>query len=132
MLLESGQLLSNAHYFTGGHGICKQTHFNHPCSIWTRTSTDNYKWLSQLAYALCDEYTYRYDKTHAWQDNIQWLRDNVPDLPQIGMTPFAQAMPEIYKINNNAIQAYRNYYIYEKSHLAVWKRRDHPEWWYFR
>ena len=127
MLLESGQLLSNAHYFTGSQGICKQTHFNHPCSVWVRESIDNYIWLSQLGYALCDEYTYRYDKTHAWQDNMQWLRDNVPNLPNIGLTPFAQAMPDDYQ-SKNAVEAYRKYYIKEKGHIAMWKRRQVPYW----
>ena len=127
LLLEAGQLLSNAHRFTGGQGICKEAFKNHPCSIWARSSTDNYIWLANLGYALCDEYTFRYDKTHAWQDNMQWLRDNVPDIPQIGLTPFVQAMPDYCK-SGNAVEAYIKYYCYEKTHLANWKLRPIPNW----
>lgn len=128
MILETGQLLSNAHYFVGKSGICKPTHFNHPCSKWARTSQDNYIWLSQLGYALCNEYTYRYDKTHKWQDNMQWLRDNIPDLPKTNITPFVQAMPDYCKVEKDAVSAYRKYYCMEKQHIAKWKMRPIPEW----
>jgi hypothetical protein len=43
------------------------------------------------------------------------------------MTPFAQAMPEQYR-NNDAVIAYRNYYIGEKSEMLQYKNRDIPEW----
>ena len=127
MLLEAVQLLSNAHHSVGGIGPCNKAFFNHPCSVWARASRDNYIWLSQLAHALCVEYEYRYGKVHAWHDKVHWLMDNVPYLPDIGLTPFAQAMPDYCK-NADAVKAYRNYYCYEKTHLAQWKARPVPEW----
>ena len=127
MILEYGQLLSNAHWSVGKEGICRKSHFNHPCSIWARFSIENYKWLSELAVVLCDEYTYRYDKTHAWADKIKWLKNNVPDLSAAGLTPFVQAMPD-YCRSNDAVQAYRKYYKEEKRHIVSWKRRMVPEW----
>jgi hypothetical protein len=53
---------------------------------------------------------------------------NAPhSLPSIGVTKFAQAMPEDYK-NDDAIQAYRDYYMGEKRHIADWGKRGAPVW----
>jgi hypothetical protein len=128
MVLESTQLLSNAHWETGMEGPYKQTHKNHPCSLWASESITNYEWLLMLALELSNEYSYRYKKTHACLKKIEWLIDNYPDLPDRGLTPFAQAMPEQYR-NKDAVQAYRGYYIGEKQHIAQWKMRDVPYWW---
>ena len=49
-------------------------------------------------------------------------------LPSIGLTPFAQAMPEQYK-DLDVVVAYRNYYIGEKNKFAVWKHSPKPTWW---
>jgi hypothetical protein len=43
------------------------------------------------------------------------------------MPPFAQAMPDQYK-NSDAVRAYRDYYIYEKSRFAKWKTGNVPSW----
>jgi hypothetical protein len=48
-------------------------------------------------------------------------------LPCGGLTPFAQAMPVEYK-SDDALIAYRLYYIEAKRHLASWKKRDMPFW----
>ena len=40
------------------------TMYNHPCTIWARSSMDNYEWLYTYALALGEEYTYRYGKVH--------------------------------------------------------------------
>jgi hypothetical protein len=37
-------------------------------------------------------------------------------------------MPENYKVMNNAITAYRSYYIGEKIHLMKYTRRTPPQW----
>lgn len=128
LIVESTQLLSNAHWATGVEGPYKQTHKNHPCSLWVYKSLRNYEWLLELAFELCNEYTYRYDKKHACLSKLEWLVDNYPNLPDIGLTPFAQAMPEQYR-NEDVVKAYRGYYIGEKKHIAQWKMRDVPYWW---
>jgi hypothetical protein len=43
------------------------------------------------------------------------------------LTTFVQAMPEQYK-NENAVVAYRSYYINEKAAFAKWKATEVPEW----
>lgn len=128
MILESAQLLCIAHTFTGNDPPYKIKAFkNHPCSIWVRQSINNYRWLCVLAKALCKEYTFRYGKIHKTESVIDWLTINEPKLADLPMTPFAQAMPEEYR-NNNAVVAYRRYYIEGKNHLAQWKKRERPKW----
>ena len=55
------------------------------------------------------------------------LYDPPVNIPKIKMTPFAQAMPDQYR-NENAIVAYRTYYIKEKARFAKWKATQVPEW----
>jgi len=47
---------------------------------------------------------------------------------KVELTPFAQAMPEQYKIKDNAVEAYRNYYLNEKKDICKWTKREKPEW----
>ena len=48
-------------------------------------------------------------------------------IPDIGLTAFAQAMPDQYK-NENVVKAYRDYYINEKSSFLTWTKRKKPKW----
>ena len=38
--------------------------YNHPCTIWARSSLDNHEWTHCYGNALNDEYRYRYGKEH--------------------------------------------------------------------
>ena len=62
MPLETAQLLCSA--FKDVSTPYKKTHLNHPCAKWARKSKHNYEWLILHGLALCDEYQYRYKKTH--------------------------------------------------------------------
>ena len=127
MILESAQLLCTTHWETGGEAPYKKTHVNHPSSKWTRESISNYKWLCELGMELCKEYTYRYGKIHKTQQHLEWLSDNLPDIPELGFTEIPQAMPDECKMEN-AIDGYRKYYIIEKAYMCKWKNRLQPEW----
>ena len=135
MPLETAQMLSTAHRVLDGeeyadaNGLYKTAYKNHPCTIWARESSSNYFWLYLHFVALGNEYTYRYDKTHASITKLQEPLAKVPSsIVQGEMTSLAQAMPEQYK-DSDSIKAYRNYCINEK-HYAKWeKRRDKPTWW---
>lgn len=104
----------------------KLTHYNHPCAIWARTSLDNFEWLHCYANALNDEYGYRYGKSHKSLEVVNRLPE--PNIPRIGLTPFAQAMPEKLK-SDNVIESYRMFYMLDKGPFATWKYRDKPSWW---
>lgn len=112
----------------GGSGY-RPTHINHPCSVWVRESLSNYLWLCDLAWELCMEYRYRYgDKKHACEDHLKWLRDHPPPVPDFGLTEFRQAMPDQYKVSEDAVSAYRKYYMGDKARFAVWTGRSVPDW----
>jgi hypothetical protein len=127
MILESAQMMSAVVRLNGYDAGYKLTHKNHPCTIWARKSLSNYKWLKTLTKLLNDEYRYRYDKeiNHKSYDMVLTLP--TPKLPDIGLTPFAQAMPDQYR-NKNAVKAYRDYYINEKSSFLTWTKRKAPKW----
>jgi len=62
MLLETAQLLSTALRSRGQtDGVYKNTHVNHPCAVWTRSSRLAFSWMLEHGYALADEYAYRYN-----------------------------------------------------------------------
>ena len=133
MLLETAQLLCSP--YPAGEAPYKRTHYNHPCSKWIREGTANYWWLIQHGVALGAEYTWRYNKTHKSYEVISWSIDMFHTLDKLGipqteeLTPFPQCMPEQYKIPNDPVQAYKNYYIGEKKKFAKWnKGRTQPAW----
>ena len=62
--------------------------YNHPCTIWTRSSLDNFEWVHCYANALNDEYHYRYGKQHK---SVVEVINKLPELkntPRLGQTPF--------------------------------------------
>ena len=137
MILESAQMLSTAHRVLDGDeyanemGLYKLAHKNHPSTIWVRSSELNYRWLWEHYVALMDEYTYRYDKTHA-TSRLRDALDKTPDnMPAIQLTDTwsdpPMCMPDYCK-GDDTVLSYQTYYIVEKSGFAKWKRRDIPEW----
>lgn len=130
MIVEMAQLLSTAHHVAESpiaNTLYRKTHVNHPCAKWVRESKDNYEWAYRLFVELCHEYTHRYGKTHKTFMEKAIALGNVPDLPDVGLTAFAQCMPDECK-DDNPIDAYRNYYKEHKSHIASWKNREIPFW----
>lgn len=131
MILETTQMLCASHHLceSAYNPPYKLTHKNHPCTVWVRTSVANYKWLVKLGLELCKEYTHRYGKTHKCEQYIRKMKKkkNIPSLPDIGFTPPAQAIPDMYK-SNDAVESYRQYYYFEKHFLLTWKKRDEPTW----
>ena len=127
MILESAQMLCSV--YDNGTAPYKRAYYNHPCTIWARESQENYEWLLTHAYSMCQEYTRRYGKVHKSIRVIEWCGKNYIklELPQKGLTKFAQAMPEQYK-NKCTVTAYRSYYNGEKARFATWKKRETPKW----
>lgn len=106
----------------------KATHQKHPCVLWVCESIANYRWLCQLADELCQEYTYRYHKTHNSYQHVVWLKENEPLIPNIGMTTCKLAMPDEYKIPDDPVESYRTYYLKDKRRFAVYTGREVPSW----
>jgi len=107
MVLETTQLLSTAINLCGGIGPYKTTHKNHPCSIWARTSKENYLWLHSLYCSLNVEYTNRFNKIHkCWQYKDKLLSSS-KCIPNGNLTPFPNCTT--YKHINDVHEAYRLY-----------------------
>jgi hypothetical protein len=105
---------------------------NHPCTIWARETLGNYMWLVYHGKELCREYTRRYDRRHASESIIEFCHyswpKNIDRDTYHKTTPFAQAMPDEYKVEGDAVIAYRKYYNGEKAYFAKWKNVDTPTW----
>ena len=131
MILEHAQMMSTAVRMSGIDEGYKIAYQNHPCTKWVRESLSNYRWLYDLTFYINLQYRLRFNHNynHKSFDVIDSIRE--PNIPDLGMTPFAQAMPDQYK-NENPVIAYRRYYIFEKSHLFQWTKVTKPEWldWY--
>jgi hypothetical protein len=130
MILETAQLLCGVHHATDqvtDQVPYKLSHKNHPCAIWARESLSNYLYLCELGLELGKEYTYRYGKRHKSIEVIEWCIVNKPNIPDIGFTKPAMAMPDEFKVDS-VVESYRNYYMGAKSDLASWKNREKPFW----
>tara|TARA_B100001093_G_scaffold502677_1_gene555990 strand:+ start:3052 stop:3624 length:573 start_codon:yes stop_codon:yes gene_type:complete len=150
MIIEAAQMLSTAHRVLDGteyqdktrngrrikrwrlnendDRFYKGVHVNHPCTIWTRQSKQNYEWHYDLFTSLCDEYTYRYGKVHETDRKLRELLKEPPkNIGDSGFTEWPQCMPDYCK-DKNVIEAYRNYYRHEKKDFAVWTTRKTPTW----
>lgn len=126
MITESAQMLCRVINNTGQVAPYRGGYKHHPCTIWAGESLANWRWLRDQALHLYTEYQHRYgDKVHKAGEVIKGLAE--PDIPDIGLTPFAQAMPDIYK-DHDAVVAYRNYYRGEKAGFATWRNRRTPRW----
>lgn len=162
MILESCQILWAVYHCTCDADweifvpenlvIYKQTHTNHPCTIWARKTYANFMWLARHARALCSEYTHRYNKRHTCQSAIEWfLEYPAPcdasdaykpttvlagiDYPEeCTPPPIAITNAGIHVVNQgrvSLVSSYRNYYLKEKR-FAKWKLANEPNWWRFQ
>ncbi len=159
MILETGQMLSTAHWILWLEKLGKTrsdfrlvrdmkeylkenvpkehqpewqlTHQNHPCTVWVRSSIANYYWSVRLMRGLLTQYTKRYKKIHKSEMNYKWLNKNPPpNIPNIPLTDHPVCMPEDCKISDSVVKSYRNYYIKHKQQIAVWEPRAMTPPWY--
>lgn len=134
LLLESCQLLCNVFWSFDIEAPYRKTHYNHPCAIWTRASYENFIWLYKLAFYLSQEYTLRYGKSHKCEEILAWICKNfsssfISKFPEKSFTSPALIIPANYK-TSNTVEAYRNFYIHEKSRFARWEKlNNQPYWW---
>jgi len=157
MVLESAQMLSTAHRLLDGvvetrksvsgktnvkywrmeddnleSIMYKAAHVAHPCTLWTMESSANYQWHYEHFVALCDEYKYRYGKTHLSDTKLRYiLKDQPKTIPTGSQTAFRLAMgsnPECID-KANPVESYRKFYKTKQQRFnMVWSKRDVPEW----
>lgn len=157
MIVESGQMLSTAHRMLDGtltmkpsksgkrmvkyyelsnnleNIMYKAVHHNHPCTVWTRESRENYMWHYEHFIALCDEYKYRYGKTHLTDTILREPLATPPiNIKSNGFTDIPLAMksnPECM-FPDDPVRSYREFYKTKQTRFdMVWTNRPIPEWW---
>jgi hypothetical protein len=151
MILETAQLLSTAHRILDGveyigktqtgrnvkrwrlpddreQHLYSATHINHPSAVWARSTNNNYTWLACHFGALLTEYTYRYGKHHKCEAMVPWLKYPPHGIPVGYLTQVTPAMPDEYKVPNDSVASYRNYYRVAKARMHKWTKREVPEW----
>lgn len=128
MILEQVQILCTALHHHGYTTPYRPTHSNHPCVLWAAASDDNLRWLRALTVELNREYRYRYDKPEDHASMAVLREIESLKIPARGLTPFAQAMPDNYRVPGDAVAAYRAFYRGDKARFARWTRRAPPAW----
>jgi hypothetical protein len=154
MVVETAQLLSTAHRLLDGkmtvvervtNGktrrvktwslpderdsvLYKSTHPNHPSAVWVRESNRHYNWLADHLDGLLKEYTHRYGKQHKTREIQWWLSSPPLNLKDNGWSDPPCAMPDQYKISDDAVTNYREYYAKGKATMHSWKNRQPPSW----
>jgi hypothetical protein len=141
IILEAVQMLCTAKRLIdpddiSNNKLYKPSHSNHPVSKWVRASRENYVWTLILVYRMHEEWRFRFNhpetKCHKSYLVALHLIKCIPAKEQFeyeGLGPFAQAMPEEYKMSEDPVQAYKRYYMSEsKRRLAKWTNRRPPDW----
>lgn len=109
------------------------SHVGNPISKWARASRENYEYLFELYVALSFEYQYRYGRDHESYMKYAHLLELIPmGIGENGWTEPPQSMPNHYKVEGDAVTAYRNFYIHDKSRFATFRGKVHcreaPDW----
>lgn len=139
-VLESAQILCTTHRYYSSDPrpmyykdvkFYKSTHVHHPCVRWCQQNITHYNWLVQHAKALCQEYTYRYNKRHKSQIIIELCGLFAPSMPKSLFIDPPQCMPDEYKRADSTVYAYRDcYWLHKRNTMSMkWTRRNPPEWW---
>jgi hypothetical protein len=136
MILESAQMLSSVADRYSYPSLYKPTHKNHPCTLWAGDSKCNWNWLIEHSLEMEQEKIRRTGKGHLSADIIRFYRDNGYGPNNAGLTRFALAMPDRYKLGD-AVSSYRNYYLNDKQFFKdgkrpEWSPSNPPGWWSFR
>lgn len=156
LTVESAQMLSTAHRILDGveemrpsksgkrmvkywrhrnpnleNVLYRVAHQNHPCTIWTMRSNNNYNWHYVHFAALCDEYKYRYGKTHLTDTKLREILSTPPtniDVGYLTQQPLAmKSNPEC--MFEDVVKSYRAYYQTKQDRFKmVWTKREIPEW----
>lgn len=150
LLMESNQMMSLAikttlpeeeWCFDVGDGCLTRgwAHLNHPCSIWARSSEQNFDWLFEHATALRAEFHYRFGNYHGSGERTLFIGNEFGpkrmSLPALGLLPFQNsARNDGLGIDYTHLPVPISYREYLKHRWATdtkpvtWTRRGPPEW----
>lgn len=150
MLLESAQILNTALHLNGNASMAfyQPTHKNHPWCQWAARRYANWAWLFDHTTALGEEFLRRSESDeHATIEKIEqhWIDmlggpddrawyigrhfDENASASHSERTAFPQCMPDEYQVDDDPVEAYRQYYVAEKvpQDWCTWSV-EVPEW----
>lgn len=127
--LEATQLLYSAHHKCPMNESWRESapltksgvkgynaaHMNNPISIWLRSSIHHYRHTVDYGIALCKEYTFRFEKEHACETHLKWLKKNEPIILENLESEAPLCMPEQYKPASKVVKDIENGIGNEKS-----------------
>ena len=131
MILESCQMLSTGLRRQGyqGDDVYGATHRNHPSTLWVGDTRQNYQWLIQYCFALCEEYTHRYGKIHKSERILRRCAELIDIIPQGDLTIPPKCMKIEYRKGGenwkDVVSSYRNFYRLGKMYM---NRGVGPRW----
>lgn len=149
MIVETAQILSKIHWElgydssnhvehgTGPYRACRSVADGLGPRLWVMDSLANYRWAVRLGLALCDEFERRFRRDepdagqHKTKTVLEWLRDHVPDLPDVGPTTPKLAFDPEYterRDPDDPVESYRDYYRLWKRQMKRWPPGETPEW----
>ena len=113
---------------------------NHPCTVWAGDTNNNFYWLLAHGLGLVEEYTHRYGKQHACEDqlwHISSLNGRRNYIPKGDLTWVALAIGEhqpkdlTHAPMSVAVDFYRQFYRDDKKAFAKWEKDPsrQPDWW---
>lgn len=144
MIIEEAQMLSTALHLTHPHMVVsdlyREVHQSHPCTLWVCESASNWLWAWKHFNGLCDEYVYRFDKTHGTANKLRGVFNDIKNRTDfmtswdnVKYTTHPQcfgAWPhktqEIWPVN--AYRAYIRDYKPTVMKEMKWTRRQPPAW----
>lgn len=137
MILETAQLMNTAIWACMRENGWQMetpyrvTHLNHPCALWARKTSENFRWLLDLGMELALEYERRYNpkREHKSVEVMRWCWARREYIPEGKLTEPPQCMPDEYKVPNDPVLAYRRYYRGDKQRFAKWRTGKIPTWW---
>ena len=136
MPLEEAQMLCTSiwHHapdYAEEHGLYKPVHQKHPCTLWAMENRANYVFAYCLYKAMLHEYSNRYNKTHGASKHSDALWEGRWKIPCGKMTAHPQCFSGHDDLKTDEfypIEAYRKFYIVDKSKFARYKYTEKPKW----
>ena len=105
---------------------------NHPCSVWVREDRRGFTYVTQLLSWLCEEFSFRWGKTHATET---FYFDLLPEANIERLFPHRRrAKPVPLAVSGNQIldcpiETYRAFYMTKQERWPLqWTRRERPPW----
>lgn len=103
---------------------------------WAWQTGGNYRWLWQLAMAMCHEYTYRHGKRHPWA-HVLWTLELVPwaledTAEEFIEPPLTAVVPECLRVVSggyyDCIPSLKAWYHERIASEQTWSKRSPPAW----